>query len=484
MTKILIIEDENTLSRSLARALEHHGYLTVKVRSKQEFHNLPKNTKFDIALLDLKLPDGDGLELIKHIQKTKVIVMTGYGTIDLAVEATKKGAFHFITKPFNIGEIINLCAKALSQAQLETENACLRSFVQKQYRFDRIIGQSRPVLDMLEMIKKVASSSSTVLITGESGTGKELVAKSIHLNSEYSKGPFVPVHCGAIPKDLLESELFGHVKGSFTGAHKNRMGRFQMAEGGTLFLDEISTMDPSTQVKLLRVLQERQFQPVGGDQTIPSRARIISATNQNLERAVKKGDFRKDLYYRLNVIPIAISPLRERKEDIPILIQHFINNFNKNKTHKLKGLSEQAVECLCQYDWPGNIRELENIIERLCVLKGNNLVQADDLPPKYRNHPYNNNLRPAPDIPESGLDFYDLINSFENELILKALNQTKWNRNQAAKLLKLNRTTLLEKIKKKGLKNNNMPAILETKPATREEPATREGFRRGLCLRS
>ena len=465
MKKILIIDDENTLSCSLSRVLEHHGYSTVKVYSKKEFHQLPEPAGFDITLLDLKLPDGDGLDLMKNIKeknpKTQVIIMTGYGTIDLAVKATKRGAFHFITKPFNMGEIINLCAKALSQSKLEIENAQLRSVVKKQYQFDKIIGQSQPVLKLLEMIKKISNSSSTVLITGESGTGKELVAKSIHFNSEYSQGPFIPVHCGAIPKDLLESELFGHIKGSFTGAIKDRIGRFQMAKAGTLFLDEISTMDLSTQVKLLRVLQEKEFQPVGGDQIIQSQARVIAASNDNLELAVKKGAFRKDLYYRLNVIPLLISPLREKAEDIPLLIKHFIKNFNKGRTRKLKGLSESAMYYLCQYDWTGNIRELENMIERLCVLTETDTVQDTDLPTKYRdqnNEPIQNKV----DIPEGGLDFNNTVNSFENELILKALKKTKWNRNQAAKLLKLNRTTLLEKIKKKGLKENILPILDNT----------------------
>lgn len=461
MRKILIIDDENTLSNSLSRTLEHHGYSTVKIESKKEFYQLSNNSHFDIALLDLKLPDGDGLSLMKDIKKnnTQVIVMTGYGTIDLAVEATKKGAFHFITKPFNIGEIINLCAKALSQSNLEMENARLRSCVKKQYRFDQIIGQSRPILDLLEMIKKIASSSSTVLITGESGTGKELVAKSIHFNSEQSQGPFIPVHCGAIPKDLLESELFGHMKGSFTGAIKDRIGRFQMAEGGTLFLDEISTMDLTTQIKLLRVLQEKEFQPVGGDRIIQSQARIIAASNENLELGVKNGTFRKDLYYRLNVIPLSISPLRERKEDIPILIKYFIKNFNKKKKDKLEGISESAMHYLCQHEWPGNIRELENMIERLCVLTNSSIVQEEDLPAKYWKNNIQNTQHTI-DIPESGLDFNNTVDCFENELILKALRKTKWNRNQAAKLLKLNRTTLLEKIKKKGL-NEHMPSILD-----------------------
>jgi len=286
------------------------------------------------------------------------------------------------------------------------------------------------------------------------------VAKSIHFNSEQNQVPFIPVNCGAIPNDLLESELFGHVKGSFTGAVKDRMGRFRMAQGGTLFLDEISTMDLSTQVKLLRVLQEKEFQPVGGDQLIKARARVISASNENLELAVKKGTFRKDLYYRLNVIPVYISPLRERRDDIPLLVNHFIKIINKNKKQKLKSLSESAMNHLCQYEWPGNIRELENMIERLCVLKEHDIVQGTDLPQKYRSS-HHRNIHTSVDIPDTGLDFNSTVRSFENKLILKALAKTKWNRNQAAKLLKLNRTTLLEKIKKKGLKEN-MPDIMDS----------------------
>lgn len=465
--KILIIDDETTLSHSLTRVLDHHGYITKSIKSKKEFNELKQNFHCDIALLDLRLPDGDGLDLMKQLKQmnknTQVIVMTGYGTIELAVTATKQGAFHFITKPFNPGEIINLCAKALSQAQLETENAQLRSVVKKQFHFNQIIGQSQPILSLIEMIKKISSSTSTVLITGESGTGKELIAKSIHFNSQQSEGPFIPVHCGAIPKDLLESELFGHIKGSFTGAVKDRVGRFQMAENGTLFLDEVSTMDISTQIKLLRVLQEKEFQPVGSDEIIRSNARVIAASNENLEMAVKTGEFRKDLFYRLNVIPLSIPSLRERKDDIPLLINHFIKAFNNNKpAHKMNRMQQEVLDCLCQYNWPGNIRELENLIERLCVLKDTECIELSDLPEQYQNTG-DCTIKHNVDIPQSGLDFNHIVNLFENELILKALEKTRWNRNQAAKLLNLNRTTLLEKIKKKGLKEN-MPSILDSTP--------------------
>ena len=470
--KVLIIDDEATLNHSLTKVLNHHGYITKSIKSKKEFNELKQSFHCDIALLDLRLPDGDGLELMKQLKQinknTQVIVMTGYGTIELAVTATKQGAFHFITKPFNPGEIINLCAKALSQSKLETENEQLRSVVKKQFHFNQIIGQSQPILSVIEMIKKVSSSSATVLITGESGTGKELIAKSIHFNSQQSKGPFIPVHCGAIPKDLLESELFGHMKGSFTGAIKDRVGRFQMAENGTLFLDEVSTMDISTQIKLLRVLQEKEFQPVGSEEIIRSNARVIAASNENLEMAVKRGQFRKDLFYRLNVIPLPVPSLRERKDDISLLINHFIKTFNKNKpTEKVNRISQEAIEHLCQYKWPGNIRELENLIERLCVLKENECIELSDLPEQYQND-NSSTLKHNIDIPHTGLDFNQIVNLFENELILKALERTQWNRNQAAKLLKLNRTTLLEKIKKKGLKED-MPSILPDSPSIRDK---------------
>jgi len=306
---------------------------------------------------------------------------------------------------------------------------------------------------------------STILIVGESGTGKELIARSIHLNSPNHQGPFVPVHCGAIPHELLESELFGHVKGAFTGAIKDRIGRFQAAEGGILFLDEISTMTPSMQIKLLRVLQEKEFQPVGSEKTIQSNVHVIAASNEDLELAVKNGTFRKDLYYRLNVIPLHIPPLRQRKEDIPVLIDHFIKERRENKSSVVKNISSAAMDHLCHYEWPGNIRELGNLIERLCVLKSNGIVEIEDLPFRYKMHHAMMTIDSLTDIPETGLDFNNTINRFESELILKALKKTKWNRNQAAKLLKLNRTTLLEKIKKKGL-NQQQLDIIDIPPAS------------------
>ncbi len=457
---VLIIDDESTLSSSLSEILTHHGYKTTRVHSKKELEEWKGNKNFDIALLDLRLPDGNGLDVMEKIKQespcTQVIIMTGYGTIDLAVEATKKGAFHFITKPFNTGEILNLSAKALAQFELKNENARLKSFVKKHYQFESIIGHSPPVLHLIETIKKVASSSSTVLITGESGTGKELIARSLHLNSGQHKGPFVAVHCGAIPRELLESELFGHIKGSFTGAIKDRDGKFYKAQGGTLFLDEISTMEIATQIKLLRVLQEKEFQPVGSEHTLHSNARVIAASNEDLETSVQRGTFRKDLFYRLNVIPLYVPPLRGRTEDIPLLITHFMKEHKKN--NRIKGISPQALQALMQYHWPGNIRELENLIERLCVLKHEDFVTKQDLPPQYLNPKFKTHF--VPPTFDTNFNFYNVVETFENELILKALKKTKWNKNKAAQLLKLNRTTLLEKIKKKGLKEHPIPPFL------------------------
>ena len=343
--------------------------------------------------------------------------------------------------------------RLFSHSQLEVENKNLKSVLNKKYRFENIIGQSEELRRVLSLVERVAESDSTVLITGESGTGKELIAKAIHYNSNRTSEPFIPVNCGAIPSELLESELFGHVKGAFTGAIQNRIGRFEMAYGGTLFFDEIGDMSPSLQVKLLRVLQERNFEPVGSTKAISSDVRIIAATNVNLEKAVAEGRFREDLYYRLNVIPIKMPALRERKDDIPILINHFISSFGRGRKETIQGISVEAQNLLAQYSWPGNIRELENLIERLTILKREGLIDVADLPPKYavrHNSPetHISNIQ----IPEKGMDFNSAVNAYENLLILQALERTGWNQNQAAILLRLNRTTLVEKIKKKGLR--------------------------------
>ena len=388
----------------------------------------------------------------------EVIILTGHGTIESAVRATQKGAFHFITKPFNMDELLSLVDKALTHKKLQIENQQLRSELNRKYQFDQIIGQSEEIKSVLHLIERVSDSDSTVLVTGESGTGKEIIAKAIHYNSNRAENPFIPINCGAIPSELLESELFGHVKGAFTGAIATRVGRFELADGGTIFLDEIGDLQPALQVKLLRVLQERTFEPVGGAKSVQINVRVVAATNKNLEEAVAQGRFREDLFYRLNVIPMVIPALRERKSDIPLLFSHFTELFNRTKNRRLLGIHPEALECLMNYPWPGNIRELENLVERIAILKGQGQIEVNDLPAKYRSVATAQSTTFLLDIPEDGMDFNTAVDRFENNLILRALEKTGWNRNQAAILLRLNRTTLVEKIKKKGLRPPGDPS--------------------------
>jgi len=457
MPRILVVDDDTSLRTALFRALDRKGFQVITAASMKEALQLGQSERrLDLVLLDLRLPDGDGLDLVTELKaanpSAQFIVMTGFGTIDAAIRATKSGAEHFITKPFELDELMNLVEKTISHRRLEAENANLRAALHRKYRFDNIVGQSEGILRVLELIERVSQSDSTVLITGESGTGKELVAKAIHFNSTRANKPFVPINCGAIPAELMESELFGHIKGAFTGAISNRVGRFEHAEGGTVFFDEIGDMSPSLQVKLLRVLQDRKFEPVGSTKTIASNVRLIAATNVNLEQAVDEGRFREDLFYRLNVIPLHIPALRERRTDIPLLFHYFVENFSQGRAQKLAGISPDAIELLMNYNWPGNIRELENLVERLTILKSGGIIDVDDLPERYRGMDQRS-LDPSEVlIPEDGVDFNGAVDAYENALILKALEKTAWNRNQAALLLKLNRTTLVEKIKKKGLR--------------------------------
>jgi len=457
--RILIVDDEASLRTALFRSLDRKGYQVITASTYREAESISQSDKaLDLALVDLRLPDGDGIELMQKLRtihpNIQVIILTGHASIETAVEATRKGAFHFVTKPCNLEEILTLVDRALSHSQLTKENHQLRTALHSKYQFENIIGQSELIMEVLNLIERVAQSDSTILITGESGTGKELIAKALHYNSLRANEPFVPINCGAIPAELLESELFGHVKGAFTGAIANRTGRFEMAEDGTLFLDEIGDMSPSLQVKLLRVLQERRFEPVGGTKTITSNVRVIAATNLDLEEAVADGRFREDLFYRLNVIPIRVPSLRERRTDIPLLMHHFIERFNRLRGRNLQGVSPDGMALLCQYNWPGNIRELENLVERLAILKGTGIIDVADLPEKYRRTAAANNPDKI-EIPDFGMDFNSAVDAYENALIMRALEKTGWNRNQAALLLKLNRTTLVEKIKKKGLRQND-----------------------------
>jgi len=338
---------------------------------------------------------------------------------------------------------------------LRTENRLLHSQLRTRYAFDNVIGASPALRAVLEMVDKVAASDSTVLITGESGTGKELIARAIHYNSARADHPLVSFNCGAIPAQLLESELFGHVKGAFTGAISHREGRFATAHGGTIFLDEIGDMSPDLQVKLLRVLQDRSFEPVGTNKTVRVDVRVIAATNQRLDEAIVGGRFREDLYYRLNVIPIEVPPLRRRKEDLPLLVEHFLSRQDPAKPRRVEGLTPAAMECLLAHDWPGNVRELENLVERLIVMRGEGMVDVDDLPPPFRSADRARHLVGLPALGPTGLDLNDLLETIETQLIVQALERTGWNKNRAAQLLGLHRTTLIEKIKKRGIEPND-----------------------------
>ncbi|PIS11622.1 MAG: DNA-binding response regulator [Bdellovibrio sp. CG10_big_fil_rev_8_21_14_0_10_47_8] len=456
-SRVLIVDDESSLRAALFRVLDRKGLSVITANRKEEALVLCQTDQpLDLALVDLNLPDGDGIDLMIHLKEVhpdcQVIILTGHGTIESAVRATQKGAFHFMTKPFNMEELVSLVDRALSHKKLQKENQQLRNELNKKYQFEHIIGKSESIQNVLSMVERVADSDSTVLVTGESGTGKELIARAIHYNSPRADQAFVAINCGAIPSELLESELFGHIKGAFTGAIANRVGRFELADGGTIFLDEIGDLEPALQVKLLRVLQQRSFEPVGSTKNIQVNVRVIAATNKNLEELVNNGNFREDLFYRLNVIPISVPALRERRSDVPLLLAHFMEQINRSKGRKLSGISAETLECLVNYPWPGNIRELENLVERLAILKGQGQIEINDLPVKYRTGSSVAASTAVFEVPDNGMDFNAAVDQFENSLILRALEKTGWNRNQAALLLRLNRTTLVEKIKKKGLR--------------------------------
>jgi len=416
----------------------------------------------DLVVADVKMPGLNGLELVRQVRELDpdlpCIVVTGYGTPEGSLEALQAGAFWYLEKPFEQGNlelVRKLVDQAVEHGRLKVENRMLHRELRGRYGFDRIVGQSDALRRVLDLAARVADSDSTVLVTGESGTGKELVARALHYNSPRADRLLVTVNCGAIPEELLESELFGHVKGAFTNAVSDREGRFARAHGGTIFLDEIGDMSPNLQVKLLRVLQDRTFEPVGSSKSRTVDVRVIAATNQDLPRAIRERRFREDLYYRLNVIPIEVPPLRERLEDVPLLARYFLEKANASKDKKITGLSDEVMDRLLAHAWPGNVRELENLVERLVTLRGEGEIGVEDLPPALRDP--EPPAPPVPDLPGAGLCFRDVVDRFESDLILQALERTQWNKNRAAHLLGLNRTTLLEKIKKKGLDEARHP---------------------------
>jgi DNA-binding NtrC family response regulator len=449
--RLLIVDDEEMNREFLHELLTEQGYDIKTAVDGVDALELLKSEPFHLVLSDLKMPRMNGIELIRQLRdiapSTVGIIFTAYAAIDTAVEAIKAGAYDYIPKPFRTEVIQVVLQRALEYQRLNHENIRLRKQLKAKYKFDNIVSDHERMQAVFEIVEKVADTDSTVLVYGESGTGKELIARALHYNGYRQDKPLVPINCGAIPGELLESELFGFEKGAFTGATAMRIGRFELANGGTVFLDEIGEMSPALQVKLLRVLQQREFERIGGTRTIKVDVRIIAATNKDLEELVAKSQFREDLYYRLNVIPIHIPPLRDRQSDIPLLVAHFIARFNTEKKRHIEGITRDAMERLLYYHWPGNVRELENLIERMTILKGSGFITPADLPEKLAPALANAAV-PAVDIPNGGLDFDDAVQTFERQLLTKALERTQGVKSRAAELLHMNRTTLVEKVKK------------------------------------
>jgi DNA-binding NtrC family response regulator len=448
---ILIIDDEEILQDVLTSLLTKEGYSTLSAGTGREALDLLAKEEVELVLLDLMLPDTSGLEVLKRIRASDpdqvVVVITAFSSIEGAIEAMREGAFHYIPKPFKNEEVLHLVRRAAERRRLQVENLLLRS------RLDgmgEIVGRSRPMHEVFELMRRAAPARSNILIVGESGTGKELVARAIHRLSPRREQPFVPVHTSAIPSELLESTLFGHVKGAFTGAVQSRKGLFEAAHEGTLFLDEVGTISLETQTKLLRVIQEREIRRVGGLESKTVDVRLVAATNTDLWHEVEVGRFREDLYYRLNVITIELPPLRERKEDVPLLAAHFLKLYADENQREVGGFSPPAMDAMTEYSWPGNVRELENAVERAVVLCRGQTVEVDELPQPLRSSSAIG--FPTDEIPADGVDFRQAIASYQTHLIRQALARSDNVQRRAAKLLNLSPTTLNEMVHRLGLR--------------------------------
>ncbi len=453
--KILLIDDDPGSCEGLSLLLRREEYEVTALESGEAALKALSRTNYDVIITDLFLPGVSGIDILKHVKEKSlpcnVILITGNASAETAVEAMKEGAFDYITKPVNFTELRVLIEKAVEKSRLIAENIYLRQQLRGKYKFDNIIGNSPAIQMVFTRMEKIMNTDSTVLILGESGTGKELVARAIHYNSHRKAKPFITINCGAIPAELLESELFGHVRGAFTGAVVDKPGKFELADQGTIFLDEIGTMPVHLQMKLLRVLQEHEVERVGGSQRIRFDVRLISATNANLENLVEQGLFREDLYYRLNVIPVPLPPLRERREDIPLLARHFLQKTCKDMHRELMSFTPAALDALEAYEWPGNVREMENAIERAVALSEEASIDRQDLPPKVSGASRTDNVLALPAIPEEGIDMPEAIAQIEKTFIQRALQKTRGVKSQAAILLGINRTTLVEKIKRLDL---------------------------------
>ena len=449
MACVLIVDDEKNIRSGLALAFEDEGYDTLEAENGEVALNIINKMSVDLVITDLRMPVMSGYELLKRAASTfptlPIIVLTGHGSIEDAVKAMQDGAIDFFTKPVDLDHIMLTAKKALNNSKIIEQNIKLTQEIttlkQKAKLSKTIIGKSEKLTKMMSTIEQVAPTKATVLITGESGVGKELVADALHSLSDRKDGPFIKVHCASLSANLLESELFGHEKGSFTGAVSQKKGRFELANGGTIFLDEIGEIDANTQVKILRVLQEREFERVGGTQTIHTDVRVVAATNRNLEEEVKKGNFREDLYYRLNVVHIEVPPLRERKEDIPLLLNSFLNEFNNENSKNIEGFTPQARKLLCSYSWPGNIRQLRNSIESAVVLSRGKLIDVEDLPEQVVNHENESELSI-----KVGLS----LDEAERLFIMSTLDYCGGNKTKASEMLKIGRKTLHRKLEEYG----------------------------------
>ena len=451
--RILVVDDERSMREFLEIALRRAGHEVVTAESVEAALAELDQGSFDLVITDLRMQGASGLDLLHHVKEhapdTEVIVVTAFASYDSALEAMKAGAYDYLKKPFKVDEIILVSNRALERHRLARENEELKRRLSATVQFGRIVGRSHAMRQVFELIDKVAPSRSNILVTGESGTGKELVARAIHERSTRSEAPFLAVNCGAIPANLLESELFGHVRGSFTGADKDRAGLFREAEGGTLLLDEVGELDQTLQVKLLRVLQERKVRPVGSDHEIPVDVRVIAATNRDLADLVKEGRFREDLYYRLNVIRIHVPPLRERREDIPLLVDHFCRKYAQESGKQVLGFSPEAMKKLVEHGFPGNVRELENLVERAVILASGDWIQPEDVVGLERP---NEETGPSLDqLRERGWTLDDALASVESRIIRQALRAAGGNRTEAAKLLGISFRSLRYRLDKLGI---------------------------------
>ncbi len=465
MEKILVVDDEPSLRDVLNIMLKKAGYATSTAADGEEALAQVGKEIYDLVITDLKMPGMGGMEVLKAVKsaspETVVLVVTAFGSAESAVEAMKLGAYDYLTKPFQIDEVQLIIRNALEKRRLSTENMLLKREMASHSSLSNIIGQSDAMQKVFDVIAKVADTRSNVLICGESGTGKELVARAIHYNSSRATAPFVAVNCSAMPETLLESELFGHMRGSFTGAVSNKAGLFEVANGGSIFLDEIGDMSMPTQVKLLRVIQEREFRRVGGTQDVKVDVRLIAATNRDLEKAVAEGTFREDLYYRLDVIPIRLPPLRMRTTDIPLLVQHFLAQFAKESGKQSPILAPDALQALLAHEWRGNVRELENLIERAVAFATGGTITAAEIR-GWLHRPVAAATASPTELPPDGLDLEGLICKIEKDLLLKALERTGWVKKKAARLLQLNTRSFRYRLEKYGIKGGqDDPSDLE-----------------------